>query len=70
MSITEDVCGDHPFIMDVSSDYFPIKCNLIIGVTNYFLKKFISNLWGHALTNIVIVVTINVEILVDIKCSH
>ena len=56
--------------MDVSSDYFPIKCNLIIGVTNYFLKKFISNLWGHALTNIVIVVTINVEILVDIKCSH
>ena len=36
MSITEDVCGDHPFIVDVSSDYFAIWCNLIIGV---FLKN-------------------------------
>ena len=29
-----------PFIMGVSSDYFAICCNLIIGVTNYFLIHF------------------------------
>ena len=55
MSITEDVYRDHPFIMDVSSDYFAIWCNLIIGV---FFEKIHFYPAGYTLTNIVIVVAI------------
>ena len=52
-------------ILGVSSDYFVICHNLIIGVMNYFWKN--SFLTCGVRANIVIVVTINVEILVDIK---